>query len=222
MTPDLSQIRAAFIDLDGTLIDHFKALYRCYEYATIKLGEPTPSPELVQRSVGGSMPVTIRKFFPEEKVQDAIVLWRERFEEIHLEDVILLPGAHELLDALKQNGIKSAVFTNKIGRHSRNIIEDLGLSASFEFVAGAEDTSFRKPDAEFSNYVLEKIGVPAANALMIGDSPFDIETAKNVGMASFVVPTGSHTAEELAEDKPDQIFPSLAAIADAFSQLQNT
>ncbi|MEM9161154.1 MAG: HAD family hydrolase [Verrucomicrobiota bacterium] len=222
MQIDLTQIKVAFIDLDGTLIDHSKALYRCFKYATSKLGEPVPSQELVQRSVGGSMPVTMRKFVPEEKIDDAIALWRERFEEIHLEDIIIMPGAHELLDAFDQEGIKAAVFTNKIGRHSRAMMTHIGLADRLLFTAGAEDTPYRKPQPEFAHHVLEKAAVAPEKALMIGDSPFDIAAAKNVGMTSFVVPTGSHTAEELAEDSPDQIFPSLTAIADHFKKLRET
>jgi len=214
MTSQATKFRGAFIDLDGTLIDHFDALYRCYAEITRALGEPSPSAEAVRRNVGGSMPVTIRRFFPEHKVERATELWRETFERIHLENVVLMPGAHELLDALSAKGLQAAVFTNKIGRHSRNIIEMLELTPRLSFVMGAEDTPYRKPEADFSHLALDKLGIPGGQALMIGDSPFDIEAGRCVGMTTLTVPTGSHTREELEAEGADHVFDDLHQVAD--------
>ncbi len=211
---DPNQLQSVLIDMDGTLVDHFQALYRCYRYASEQLGNEPPSHELVKRSVGGSMPVTIRKFFPEEQVEEAIRLWSEHFDEIHLEDVILLRGAKELLDVLQRREIKTAVFTNKSGEHTRNICRNLGLEDYFEFALGAGDTPYRKPQRELSELALQRLGTKAENTILVGDSPFDIEAASIVNMTSFCVPTGSHTREELAEAGADRIFDSLQEIAD--------
>ncbi len=206
-------VQTVLIDMDGTLIDHFQALYRCYKKVAQELDEVVPSPELVKRSVGGSMPVTIRKFFSEEKIEEAKNIWTEHFEKIHLEDVVLMKGAKELLDTLARRKIKAAIFTNKTGRHTRNICQNLGLADQLELILGVGDTPYRKPQRELSQIALDKLDTDAKHTIMIGDSPFDIETARNVGMASFCVPTGSHTQEELEAAGADKIFPNLQEIA---------
>jgi phosphoglycolate phosphatase len=213
-TTKTQQTEAVLLDMDGTLVDHFETICRCYQYAAEEMGKTPPTYDQVKREVGGSMPVTIRKFFSEYELEEAKKHWNQRFDEIHLEGVILLKGARELLQALDKKGIQAAVFTNKTGSHSRNIIDSLGLTDSFTLVLGAEDTPYRKPQVELSQIVLERLGVNASGAILIGDSPFDIQSAHCVGMTSFCVPTGSHSVQELKEARADHIFESLQEIAD--------
>ncbi len=205
---------AVLFDMDGTLVDHFETIYRCYRYAAEELGSTPPSYEEVKRGVGGSMPVTIRKFFNDSDLEQAMALWNERFEQIHLEGVVLLEGAREVIHAVTSRGIKAAVFTNKSGRHTRNIIQSLGLSESFSLVIGAHDTPYRKPEPELSRIALERLEVKAERAVLVGDSPFDIESARCVGMTSYCVPTGSHSERELRDAGANYVFESLQEIAD--------
>lgn len=209
-----SGTKAVLLDMDGTLVNHFDTIRRCYQFAAEAMGKTPPDYDTVKRAVGGSMPVTIKKFFGENELDEAMRLWNQRFDEIHLEGVELLKGARELLSLVKSRGIRAAVFTNKSGSHSRSIIDSLGLSPYFDLVLGAEDTPYRKPQRELSEIVLQRIETAADETIMIGDSPFDIEAAHCVGMTSFCVPTGSHSKIELEEAGADRIFDSLQAIAD--------
>src|SRR5690606_8415695 len=103
---------------------------------------------------------------------------------------------------------------NKTGRHTRAILENETLLSKIDFALGAEDTPHRKPDPEFSRIALERMGLPAEEVAMIGDSPFDIQAAQTVGMAALCVVTGSHSREELLEAGADRAFASLQEIAD--------
>ncbi|MBD5782617.1 HAD family hydrolase [Pelagicoccus sp. NFK12] len=208
-----SKIRGILIDLDGTFVDHIQTITRCFQYACRELGFQEPTAEKVKRSIGGSMPVTIQKFLPPEQVEAGKEIWRRRFEEIHLQGVIVLHGADELLDHCNSSGIKAAIFTNKTGRHSRAIIENEGYTERFEFVLGAEDTPYRKPQPEYSAAAIEKIGIPGEQLAMVGDSPFDIEAARAGGMAAICVTTGSHNREELLNAGADKVFDSLAEVS---------
>lgn len=208
-------IRAVLFDLDGTLIDHFETLYGCYEFAFSKLGLPVPSPEHVRRSVGGSMEVTMRKLIPEQHVAPAAALWREHLARTYLDDVTLMPGGGELVRTLHARGLKLAVFTNKIGETSRGICAHLGLAPRLDLVLGANDTPWRKPQPEFTALALERLGASAAETVLIGDSPYDIEAAHAGGLAALCVTTGTHTAGELADAGADAIFPDLHALGAA-------
>ena len=212
---NLHDLQAVLFDMDGTLVDHFETIYRCYKYASENLGKTAPTYDAVKRAVGASMPVTIRNFFADTELEAAMRLWKEKFEEIHLEGVVLLPGARALIQAVTQHGMKAAVFTNKSGVHTRNIIESLGLSDSFSLILGAHDTNYRKPEPELSSIALDRLNAKPEQAILIGDSPFDIESAHCVGMTSYCVSTGSHSNRELIDAGADKVFKSLQEIADS-------
>lgn len=204
--------RGVLFDLDGTLVDHFETLYRCYEHTLRQLGEPVPTREVVRRSVGGSMEVTMRRFVPEARIPEAARIWREHLERIYLEDVSLMPGARELVDRLYSRGIKTGVFTNKMGSIARPILDHLGLGSRLAVVLGANDTPYRKPQPEFSALALAQLGTTARDTCLVGDSPYDIAAARGVGMRCFCVSTGTHTADELRAAGADAVYADLTAL----------
>jgi phosphoglycolate phosphatase-like HAD superfamily hydrolase len=74
---------------------------------------------------------------------------------------------------------------------------------------GVEDTPWKKPQPEMTHYALEKLGVTARETLLVGDSPFDVATARAAGLKVCLVPTGTHSREQLVEEKPDWLVKSL-------------
>lgn len=207
--------RGVLFDLDGTLIDHFETLYRCYEYTLGRLQHPVPTREFVRRSVGGSMEVTMRHFLPEAQIPAAARIWREHLERIFLDDVKLMPGARELVPALHATGRRLGVFTNKLGETSRGIMRHLALERWLVLVLGANDTPYRKPQREFSQLALERLGTTAAETLLVGDSPFDVEAARSVGMRCACVNTGTHTTAELRAAGADAVYDDLTTLGAA-------
>lgn len=204
----MENIETVLFDLDGTLIDHFNVIFRCYEHTLNVLGKPVPDYETIKRSVGGAMEFTMKKFVDEEDHAEAIRIFRQHFAEIFLDDITVLPGAEWLLQHLKQNQKRLAVFTNKQGPGSRAIIDHLGFTPYFERVFGSLDTPFRKPDLAFSEHVLREMKATPESTCMIGDSPWDIQAAHVVGMKAYCVCTGTHTPAELKEAGADGVFDS--------------
>ena len=66
-----------------------------------------------------------------------------------------------------------------------------------EFVLGADDTQWKKPEVQLSRLALNKIGYEPEETIYVGDSPYDIKTAENIGMRCSLVTTGTHTFNEL-------------------------
>jgi len=207
--------RAVLFDLDGTLIDHFETLFRCYEHTMQQLGVPVPTREQVRRSVGGSMEVTMRKFLPAERVPEAAEIWRTHLAKIYLDDVSVMPGGRELVAGLRARGLRLGVFTNKLGTTSRGIMQHLQLADSFELILGANDTPHRKPERAFSEIALARLGTSADETCLIGDSPYDVEAAHSVGMRCSCVTTGTHTAEELRAAGADAVYADLTELGRA-------
>ncbi|MSU47060.1 MAG: HAD family hydrolase [Lacunisphaera sp.] len=202
-------------DLDGTLIDHFKAIHRCHAYTLRQLGLPEPTMAQVRAAVGAGMEQAIARLAGPERVAAALAIYRPYWDATMLDDVRLLPGARELLTALKQGGARTAVFTNKHGPSSRRICAHLGIASLLDGIFGANDTPWIKPDARFVQHVLTTIGGDAASTVLIGDSPYDLAAAQNAGLAFYGVTTGTHTAGELRAAGATTIFASLAAVGPA-------
>lgn len=203
------RFRGVLLDLDGTLIDHFDTLYECYAHTLGKLDQPVPDPAVVRRSVGGSMEVTMRKFVGDDLVDKAADIWRAHLSAIYLDDVKLMPGSRWLMEVLHGRGVRLGVFTNKIGEHSRGVCRHLGVDGFLTMNLGANDTPFRKPQAEFTAMALEKLGTNAAATCLVGDSPYDIKAAHAGGIPCHCVTTGTHTANELRTANADGVYADL-------------
>lgn len=211
----MNRFQTIFFDLDGTLIDHFDVIFRCYEFALGEVGDHVPSREVLRSTVGGSMEVTMTHFVVESAHADAVRLFREHFAEIFLDDITLHTGVEWILRALHGEGKNLAIFTNKPGEPSRRITRHLGLTPWLDAVIGALDTPHHKPQTEFSEYALQKLAANPGETCLVGDSEFDIQAAHNGGFPCYCVTTGTHSREELTRAGADGVFETLHSLGEA-------
>jgi phosphoglycolate phosphatase len=200
-------------DLDGTLIDHFKAIHRCHTHAMTTLGLPAPTMERVRAAVGGGVEVAVERLVGPGLKAAALAVYRPYWNATMLEDVELLAGAKPLLVSLRAHGIRTAVFTNKHGPSSRATCTHLGLDPLLDGNFGATDTPWLKPDPQFTRHVLSALGADAATTVLVGDSPYDFQAARNAGLAFIGVTTGTHTADELRAAGAEQVWADLFEVA---------
>lgn len=211
----MTRFSTYLFDLDGTLIDHFAAIRRAHTYTLGKLGLPPPTAEQVRNAVGGGLERAIAMLAGPERVAEALEIYWPYWHATMLDDVVLLPGVRELLTRLRAEGAKLAVLTNKHGPSSRRICDHLGLTPLLDGNFGAGDTPWLKPNIEFTNHALMKLGVRATGAVLVGDSPFDVETARRAGFPGWCVTTGTHNAAELTEAKADRVFKDFTELSAA-------
>lgn len=188
-------------DLDGTLIDHFTTIHKSVAHAQRELGLPQSGYAQVRATVGGSVPITLGKLCGSENVAAAEPLFRQHFTEIIFDDVFTLPGAEWLLHALKEKAATLGVFTNKYAADSRAVLAHLGLSKWLDVIIGTGDPGcpYRKPDPLFTTYALEQLDCASDEAMMIGDSPYDLAAAEAGCLTCHLVATGSHSVAELSQ-----------------------
>ncbi len=212
----MSSFSTVLFDLDGTLIDHFAAIHRCYAYTMPQLGLPEPTMAETRAAIGGGIEDAMSRFVPRDRIPEAIKIYRAFWDQTMLQGVSLMPGARELLEKLHDAGVTLAVLTNKLGSSSRLICDHLGLTPFLKHVYGAKDTEWLKPDAALSAYVLSDLGATAGTSLMVGDSPYDVLAAHAGAFPCWAVTTGTHRAVELHEAGADAIFDNLIDLAAAF------
>ncbi len=205
-------------DLDGTLVDNFEAIHRCYDDVMSMMGLPSVTLEQIRRAVGGSVNVTVVKLAGEANAPTATRLFREHFPSVMYHGLRVYPGCKEILVNLRAQGVKIAVYTNKDDANSKKLLEHLELDGLLDGIYGTNVHPWRKPQLEFTQFVLSSMKADPARTVMVGDSPFDIATARNGKLSAIhCVTTGSHTAEELAPFAPDTVHAGLAELArDAF------
>ena len=208
------RFRTVLFDLDGTLIDQFRAIHRCHCHAMRSIGLPEPTYAQVKAAVGRGVENAIAALAGPEHVARLLPLVLQHWRETGLDDAELLPGAREVLTGLRARGVRCAALTNKRGPDARAVCAHLGLTALLVDIFGAGDTPWLKPQREFADHALRILGTGAAGTALVGDSVHDVATAQNAGLAFVGVTTGTHAADELRAAGAAVLFPDLAAVGD--------
>ncbi|MGA2017132.1 MAG: HAD family hydrolase [Opitutaceae bacterium] len=211
----MHRFHCVLFDLDGTLVDAFTTLHRAYCHTLPLFGLPAPTREEVRRSVGGGLENAMGRFLPADKVAGACRVHVAYTEKILLEDPVLYDGARELVGALRSQGVKTGVLTNKIGDHARAVLAHLGIAAQLDVILGARDCAWRKPAAEFTAEALRRAGADAARSCIVGDSPFDLATGRNAAIPCLCVSTGTHDEAALRAAGATSVYPGLRPLAAA-------
>ena len=202
-------VKGMIFDLDGTLIASYEAIYLGFEYAYEKMGVPPLSIEEVKRVVGSGLTHTFRDLLGEERVSEALRLFREKYEEVFREHTYLLPDAREVLQALHGKGVKLGIATNKLGRFSREIFRHFRMDHFFTVILGDEDVPENKPHPGIIYRALQGMALKKEEVFFIGDSPIDIQTGHNAGVAILAIPTGVTKREDLEKAGPTMILDRL-------------
>ena len=213
--PTLPRPTAVLWDMDGTLVDQTAGILRCYREVVRDLGHPEPDETTIRRSMGGPMPQTMGLLVPPEEITEACRRFRARFPGIMFDGMVVLPGGPELVERLFKARIPQAILTNKHGETARQVARYAGFARYIPLCIGNGDTDYEKPQAELTREILRRLDVPARGACLIGDSPTDITTARNAGLAAYTVATGAHSLRELQAATPDATFPNLEQFAKA-------
>lgn len=203
-------------DLDGTLIDSLDDLTAAMNVTLVRYGYATVDRETVRRAIGNGARNLVRRTFsaasrqnPEEivaTVEAALPEYREEYAKRCTDKTVLYPGMREWLEALKRQGARLAVLTNKPEDLAIRILNGLDAAVFFTRVIGPESAGALKPDPAGIKLIMEQTGIPAERTILIGDSTVDIHTARNAGIASCGITGGIGDDEALRTLKPEYLI----------------
>ena len=175
----------AFIwDLDGTLLDSYEAILSGIEETYAQFSIPFDKEK-------------VRAFILKYSVQDLLMQVAEergldvdRLNQVRAQSlseknaqVILMPGAREVLAWANQQGIQQFVYTHK-GDNALTILRDLGLDVCFTEILTSQSGFARKPSPEAATYLIDKYHLDPEQTYYIGDRTLDIDFAQNSGIQS--------------------------------------
>ena len=199
-------------DLDGTLTDPKLGITSCVQYALEKFGIEEPDRDKLEPFIGPPLLDSLRDFygFDDEKAQQAIVYYRERFSTIGLFENEVYPGIPQMLEKLQRAGRHLAVASSKPTVFVTRILEHFGILQYFEVIVGSEldGTRVKKEEVveEALRQLLQDVVVEKGrDIVMVGDRKYDIEGAKAHGTASIGVAYGYAAEGELEEAGADVI-----------------
>ena len=177
--------KTAFIwDLDGTLLDSYEAILSGIEETFAQFSIPYDKEQVREFILKYSVQDLLVQVAEERKL-DVEVLNQVRAQSLAEKNaqVVLMPGARDVLAWAEESGIQQFVYTHK-GDNALTILRDLGLESYFTEILTSQSGFARKPSPEAAIYLLDKYQLNPDNTYYIGDRTLDVKFAQNSGIQS--------------------------------------
>lgn len=216
MSP-LKKPRLVVFDMDGTLLDTTATIVDCWKQALDRCGLRVPTDHELRSRVGQAIVTALPSLLPESGEEDL-----ERFIEVYREVYIaavtatpppLFPGIRGLLDTLKAQGIPTGIATSKSRAGLDRTLAADHLEEWFPPILRASaDDGPSKPHPKMLLDLLERSWHEAEDAIMVGDTTFDLRMAQAAGVRGVAVTCGAHDREILEDAGPVAILAATAQL----------
>ena len=212
--------KLVLFDLDGTLINSIDDLADSTNYALQQCGLPLHTVDEYKYVVGTSVDPLIRRALPEEEKENQELF--DRVKKIYLsyyaahskDKTRPYPGISDLLSRCNKAGVLVAVVSNKPDDITADVVRYYFPQIHFAATMGPKEGIPKKPNPAGVREVLRITGIALEDALYVGDTWVDMQTAQNSGVQSCGVLWGFRTRQELVENHADFIAADAAELAE--------
>ncbi len=198
--------QGVFFDFDYTLGDSTAAIAEGYRLGFLALGLDPPTVEQVRHTVGltladgyalltGDHDPERQETFCQSFQETVGVKASGEGRRLMIEGTVLFPGAEELLAALKDRGVRTAIVSTKPGATIRRIFEHRGRPELLDLVVGGDEVTHAKPNPQGVRLALERLGLRSEQVLFCGDTVIDAATAQAGGCGFCAVLNGTTKAD---------------------------
>ena len=192
-------IKSVIFDLDGTLTDSGEGITKCVQLALEHFGIPVESLDHLRYFVGPPLRDSfVKAGVPEDKVEEAIAVYRSRYTNVGLFENTPYSGIRELLEKLTDQGYRLFVATSKPEEMAVRVLQKFDLYRYFEKVCGATLDKSRDSKSAVIAHLLTATG-KAEHAIMVGDTAFDVIGAAEHNISTIGVSWGYGIVEEMKE-----------------------
>jgi pyrophosphatase PpaX len=183
---EILKIRAVLFDLDGTIIDTNELIIQSFFHALKGIVPESFGREHIIPSMGQPLSKQLREFSGHEDVAALSDAYREYNLLHHDEMVSLFPGVSDTVKRLHDAGIRIGIVTTKMRATTQRALQLLGLESYMETIVSIDDVDNPKPHPEPVAKAIQALGITPSEALMVGDSSVDMESA----IAAGAIPIG--------------------------------
>jgi pyrophosphatase PpaX len=215
MPPALARVRFLLFDLDGTLTDSIGLILKTFRETLEAVGLPSRSDAELLSQVGRPLHLQMKDIDP-EKAQELFETYQRLYRDFHDEMPREFNGIREVIAELKGRNYPLAIVTSKRSEGTERDLEWSGLKPYFDVVIGAQDVEEHKPHPAPVLKALERLGAAAGEATYIGDSPFDIRSAREAGVLAGAVEWSPFPRDVLEAEHPDYWVPTPQSLLDIF------
>lgn len=211
--------KACIFDLDGTLTNTLDSLVYSTNETLKEMKLPQITEDECRLFVGNGARVLMEKALSSSgvenlaKIEEAMQIYGRIFDANCTYHVVPYEGITEMLESMKNQGLKLAVLSNKPHKQAVHVVETIFGRETFQWIQGQIDTVPRKPNPTAVLQIAEKLGVSPAETMYIGDSEVDVATGKNAQMHTVGVTWGfrgkavlENAGAESIVDSPKEII----------------
>lgn len=196
-------------DFDGTVADTGEGILKSLQYSFVAMGDPAPELKDLEKFIGPPVYYSYTHFYgvPEEKVDLYVKKYRERYREKGIYESKVYDGLVELINSLKENGIKVGIASSKPESLIHSVGDYLGITDLFDAIVGVKtDNSKHSSKAGLISQAMTDLGATDKNkVLMVGDRCFDIDGAHEAGVKCCAALWGYGDEEEFKVHNADFI-----------------
>jgi HAD superfamily hydrolase (TIGR01549 family) len=215
-----TRIRAVLFDIDGTLVDsnylHVEAWHRAFQAS----GLHVPSWR-IHRGIGQDSAQLLSGLVGERSDD-----WNEHAKELHTRFYLELAsrlrvfdGARELLIELDRRDVRVVLATSAPENELDLLMGLLDVDSAIHATTSANDVETAKPDPDLVAVALERAGVGAEEAIMLGDAVWDMKASRRAGVVPYGVLSGGVGAGELHDAGAEAVFDDAAAVLRRLDEL---
>ena len=209
-------IRAVILDMDGTLVDSNEAHAQTWVDTLREFGHDVTL-EAVRPLIGQGGDKLLPRLTGHTRDSDIgqrIAARRTaRFEQQYLPSIRPFPGSRQLVEHMHNRGLRLVIASSSSEQHLRLLVEAVDIGDFIENATSASDVDGSKPDPDVIEAALARLGLDAAEVMMIGDTPYDIEAAARVGVRTIALRCGGWEEKDLTG--------AIAVYADPAELLEN-
>ena len=204
-------------DFDGTLIDSRECIYGIDRKLFAELGIAEPEESEMKKFIGPPVEYAMEKYLDEPARSKACARFREMYRDVNLKEANkLYDGAEEMLRVLKESGKRLFIATTKNEEMAKKIAGILGIEKYFNGIYGSRFEIKRLTKRLVIDAVTEENGIDKSDTVLIGDTSFDAEGAKEAGIPVAIVRYGFGDEDELKKYDVKAYFDTPGSVAEYY------
>jgi phosphoglycolate phosphatase len=215
-------VKGVTIDLDGTLLDTIPDLAAAANMMLTELGRRTLDIEVIRTFVGKGISRLVERTLAghidgeadADQMAHALPIFERHYVEVNGRHTTIYPGVKEGLERFQAQGLPLACVTNKSGRFTLPLLEQIGLAHYFRTVVAGDTLARKKPHPDPLLHACAALEIAPGDMLMIGDSLNDTQAARAAGCPVFCVTYGYNEGHDVHDLDTDAVVDSLVEAAE--------